>query len=772
MAVCLGRLSALLILSCVPMLAQSTSTRATIQQSLGFEDQSGPSLRGWHSGQPDTVFADDKVVHSGHWSVRLQRDARSKGSVSAITRTLPVDFKGQRVELRGYLKLEHVTDFAGLWLREDADDQMLSLENMQSQQVKGTRDWAEYRIALPIDPRAQKIYFGVLSSGAGTLWADDLELLVDGKPIAEAPAAPIAVGLPVDHEFDSGSGVVLTDLASIQVSNLITLGRVWGFLKYHHPAITAGQRNWDYDLFRVLPKVLAARDREQANNVLLKWIDALGPVPACNPCVSAPAGDLDLKPELAWIRDRGALGASLSQRLESIYANRTGKQFFVSSTEGSGNARFDHELSYAALKFPDSGYQLLALFRWWNIMQYWAPDRAVAGQDWNAVLAEFIPRIALAKDKEAYQLALFELIAKANDTHANLWSSLAVRPPTGQCALPVVLRFLDGKAVVYRPDSGEKALKPGDIVNGIDGVTVSSLVEKDARYYADSNEAARQRDLAEYLSRGACGPVSIEIIRGGKTQEVSTARVQYNPLFATHDLPGQTFQLLSPDVAYIKLSSIKAVDVPSYFERAKNTKGLIVDIRNYPSAFMPFAMGSYLVVSPTPFVSFTMPDLANPGAFRFTSGPLIPLRSSHYNGKVVILVDESTQSQAEYTAMALRATPNAVVMGSTTAGADGNVSAIPLPGGLSTMISGLGVFYPDHRPTQRIGIVPDVIVRPTVKGIAEGRDELVEAAERLIEGSGEASPAYRPRVHGTENAVPIAPKQEKGFVAGVCGVAP
>jgi len=43
----------------------------------------------------------------------------------------------------------------------------------------------------------------------------------------------------------------------------------------------------------------------------------------------------------------------------------------------------------------------------------------------------------------------------------------------------------------------------------------------------------------------------------------------------------------------------------------------------------------------------------------------------------VILVDERTQSQAEYTTMALRTAPGAIVMGSQTAGADGNVSLIP-----------------------------------------------------------------------------------------------
>jgi C-terminal processing protease CtpA/Prc len=82
--------------------------------------------------------------------------------------------------------------------------------------------------------------------------------------------------------------------------------------------------------------------------------------------------------------------------------------------------------------------------------------------------------------------------------------------------------------------------------------------------------------------------------------------------------------------------------------------------------------------------------------------------------------------------MAVRAVPGAVVIGSTTAGADGNVSQIPLPGGYRTMISGLGVFYPDMRPTQRVGIVPDIVVSPTIEGVKAGKDELVDAAIRHI----------------------------------------
>ena len=173
---------------------------------------------------------------------------------------------------------------------------------------------------------------------------------------------------------------------------------------------------------------------------------------------------------------------------------------------------------------------------------------------------------------------------------------------------------------------------------------------------------------------------------------------------------------------------------PSYLEQASGTRGLVIDIRNYPSEFVVFALGTRLVQEPTPFARFTVGDLDNPGAFTWTQPLELQPEPPGYEGKVAILVDEVSISQSEYTAMALRARPQAVVVGSTTAGADGNVSQIPLPGGLRTMISAIGVFYPDKTPTQRVGIVPDMVVTPTIDGIREGRDEVLEAAVRLILG--------------------------------------
>ena len=133
------------------------------------------------------------------------------------------------------------------------------------------------------------------------------------------------------------------------------------------------------------------------------------------------------------------------------------------------------------------------------------------------------------------------------------------------------------------------------------------------------------------------------------------------------------------------------------------------------------------------FVKFTNASILSPGLFTFGKTLSTGKKNkNYYKGKVVILINEVSQSSAEFHSMAYRVHPNATVIGSTTAGADGNVSAFYLPGGISTMISGIGVYYPNGKETQRIGIVPDIEIKPTIKGIRNGEDELMKKAIEII----------------------------------------
>lgn len=712
---------------------------------LSFKNSSNGNIpHGWGGSPQNTISLDNKVVHEGKPTVRIGRNAKSALQFSNLGSCIQVDFTGKLIELRGFIRTNNVKGgFAGLWIREDGQNGVLALDNMQSRYLHGTTGWSEYTIGLPHNPQARRLVFGILLDGTGTAWFSGLQLLVDGKPISQSPYHRfVKTILDTDHQFDHGSGITIKKLTQPQIENLVTLGKVWGFLKYYDPAVTSGHWQWDYELFRIMPVVLAAPDRNTANAAILNWIKKLGPVSQCNSCSHTDTTNLALSPDLGWIDSRQQLGDTLSQELRAIRANpHNGKQFYVALLPYAENPVFNHELTYPEVKFPDSGFQLLALFRFWNVIQYWYPYRQGMGENWDRVLAEFIPKLALAKDFNSYQLQMMALIAMIRDSHANLWSSLTARPPAGRCHLPVRMRFVQGQAVVTGYMDGVQTnsspFKIGDIVTEIDGKSVSELVKDWSPYYGASNEAAQLHEIATFMTDGPCGGTTVHVRRGDRALSVTARRIPVGDGdwgLGSVGLPGPAFRLLTANIAYLNLNKAKMEEVSSYIERAEGTKGLIIDVRNYP-LYIGQALASHFIDQPTPYVRFTVADLDDPGAFQWKQPWILAPQTPHYSGKIVILVDATTLSRAEFVSMTLRAVPGAIVIGSTTEGADGDVSSLSLPGGLQTGISGIGVFYPDKRPTQRVGIVPNVVVTPTIADIRAGRDPVLEKAVRLILGS-------------------------------------
>ena len=135
------------------------------------------------------MHLDTSVKRSGNASATMRSTASvtKEGFAAAIQSIRPDEFRGQRVRLSGYLKSEGVEEWAGLWLRIDAEDPafMLEFDNMDDRPVKGTSDWKKYEIVLDVPQEAAEIVFGFHLNGKGQIWADDLQLEAVGKDIAK-----------------------------------------------------------------------------------------------------------------------------------------------------------------------------------------------------------------------------------------------------------------------------------------------------------------------------------------------------------------------------------------------------------------------------------------------------------------------------------------------------------------------------------------------------------------------------------------------------------
>lgn len=685
---------------------------------------------------------DSAVKQNGKYSISLQK-INDKSEFGVIDYMIPEAFDGKVIELRGYMKTAGVKrGFAGLWLRLDGDGKMLGFENMQRQGIGGTKDWKQYIIKLPYPAGVKAIHFGGLNAGDGKAWFDNFELFIDDKPIEKVKQL-ILKKADTDTSFSRNSKISSILMTPRQITNLTITGQYWGFLKYHHPSVSQGDYNWDAELFRLLPGVINAKNNNQLSSVLEKYLDKLPAPKICKVCNERIDRNEVLKPDYGELLTGQFLSKSLTNKLDFIKNNRNiGENYWI-GREWAGNPRFKNEKSYNSIAYPDAGFRLLSLYRYWSMINYYYPYKNLIGKDWNKVLIEFIPKFINASNGKEYTLVTLELIGKLKDCHANIMGgNPTLSSIKGNYAAPFQAKFIENKLVItgYYLDTLniKDKLKIGDVISEINGKKVSDLIKTYLHIQPGSNYSAQLRDLPDnYLLRNNDPSLKIIVQRGNLTfpYDAPLADVRLTSFNNINYTKSTGHFLINNDIGYIYPARYRNDELLSIKKDFEHTKGIVIDMRCYPSDFMPFTFGNYIKSNQTDFVKFECFNISKPGSFIYSGkasngGGII---SNFYKGRIIVIVNSTTQSQAEYTTMAFQSSPNVKVIGSQTAGADGNVSLIRLPGNIATAISGMGIFYPDGTPTQQVGVKIDYVIKPTIRGIRQGKDELLEKAIHIIE---------------------------------------
>jgi len=460
-----------------------------------------------------------------------------------------------------------------------------------------------------------------------------------------------------------------------------------------------------------------------------------------------PNGSIGLQADTIVPKTPGS-DATMSEAMRAVQENRI-SQGSKQTTQMFASQISQKDKTYADMQFPAVEYRLLALFRFWNVINHFYPYKKLIEDTWETVLPRFIPKFEADKDAADYQLTVRELVTEIHDSHGGVGNADAAQEKLGTFQPPVVLAQVENRSVVIKVLDEKLPIKVGDALLNVDGEPVEKRGELLTRYFASSTPQWAMKIVNFGLLIGQKDSVAKVRVRapGGEVREVTLTRsmsIMDPKLEEGVARSSPMIQVLPSGFGYVDLARLQIGDVNKMFETMKNTPAVIFDMRGYPNGtawpIAPRLTEKKNVVAALFSRQFLEATNLNgmdwADDIRFSFGQKLPeAEGDLYKGKVVMLINEDAISSAEHTCLFFESATDVTFIGTPTAGANGDVTAMVLPGNLLVGFTGQAVRHADGRQLQRVGIQPNIRVAPTIGGIVEGRDEVLEAAVKYLKES-------------------------------------
>ena len=433
------------------------------------------------------------------------------------------------------------------------------------------------------------------------------------------------------------------------------------------------------------------------------------------------------------------LAAALARAVEPARPQTRAANEVASET---GAPEWHPDSRYEGMAYPSAEYRLLAVYRLWNVIHYFYPYLGLL-DDWDPVLGEFVSRALGAADGKAYALTMLEMAARVTDGHTYVWGNPAIDEVMGAAGAPVEVRIIEDHPTVVRILDARAAvgLRLGDVIESVEGELAEAKMSRLAPYVSASTPEAKRARLGRMLLRGADGAALKAIVRGadGYPRPVTLTLSTKPPRPA--EAPPPAYRALSPEIGYADLTRLVPSEVDRMFEALKDTKGLILDMRGYPNG-TAWSIAPHINVKKAKIgARFRRPlwsgfdlvdeDVSGGTSFAFEQ-PLPTSTGELYKGRTVMLIDERAISQSEHSGLFFEAAADTVFIGTPSAGANGDVTRLTLPGGIAVGFTGHDVRHADGRQLQRVGLQPQIRVAPTLAGIRAGKDEVLDRAIEFL----------------------------------------
>lgn len=520
-----------------------------------------------------------------------------------------------------------------------------------------------------------------------------------------------------------------------ETSRLYYLCKVWGFLKYYLEFENSRPPHIDSLLIRSIPQAIQAQDTKAFHAVINNLITSIRK--------NSLNGGTNPYPDIKdynlinndWMQDSICLNRDIQRKLENIFHSHSGKiNHFIYNKSDIGTIRLTNEPVYP--EFPDETIRLVGLFRYWNMINYFYVSKNYMDKSWDEALYDAIPRFRVADTDTAYRQSIYRLTNELRDTHASYPPSIDTYV-FGRYRPNFRMNCINDTFIIHKirvPQLPSQDFQVGDIVLKVDNNAIRDLYENSLQYVCGGNKWSNQSFGCNGVLSRSDTITLFTLLRNNDTIKVKSKNYTAYDLFLQEDnnlrqnVKNKLYEWLNDSIAYLNLEYATPKNFNKNYKAIQSAAVIIVDLRCYPHVHLISNLTNAFVPPNSYFAQTTYPDTRFPGMVRHCKSSQKIGNKNYFKGRIIVLVNEHTGSFAEYTAMAFQANPKTIMVGNSTSGADGNVTFFEFPGKVHTTFSGIGIYYPDLTPTQRLGVRIDYVAEPTIGNIKNNIDTAYEQA--------------------------------------------
>lgn len=384
----------------------------------------------------------------------------------------------------------------------------------------------------------------------------------------------------------------------------------------------------------------------------------------------------------------------------------------------------------------DDRYTRLAdALQLWGALRYFYPYGEVVAVPWNTALDQALQSAAQDADRFAFDKTLNQMMTELRDGHA--W----VRGPYAQDEFVPAVRIaiINGHSYVaprVAQQGGICAASPlplGSEVVAVDGEPVATRRLAIAHARRTASENAQLPVDEAYLLAGQANSPALIRYRDARGRTTTTLLRRDTKMFELGCGPqAPAVYLLAPGIVYVDMSKATGPALQTAMPQLMSANTIIFDARVYSVAGVTFlghfAARDLLVPHmDIPLIYGPRPEDRQWDRLQQHVAPLTP--AIHAN--VFYLAGAASMSAAETYLQTVKYYGLGTIVGQRTAGTNGDIASIALPGGYTAYWTGLRVLKQDGQTFHGVGIEPDVTVTPTLRELLGGRDTVLEAALAL-----------------------------------------